>query len=68
MTIMRTLRKGEVQVRFVVLPDGSVSEPSVVSSSNARLNASAMEAISHWRFAPIRKAQAGIVEMAFNLD
>ena len=66
--LLRTLRKGQVQVRFTVLPDGSVAEPTVVSTSNARLNQAAMTAVAQWRFAPLRKSQSGVVDLGFNLD
>lgn len=66
--LLRTLRKGEVQVRFTVLPDGSVAEPAVVTTSNPRLNPSALAAVALWRFAPLRKAQSGVVDLGFNLD
>ena len=68
LNLMRTLRRGTVQVRFTVLADGSVSEPEVLSSTNARLNPAAVSAISQWRFQPIARAQTGAVELGFNLD
>ncbi|MEP7101495.1 MAG: TonB family protein [Burkholderiales bacterium] len=66
--LLRTLRKGEVQVRFTVLPDGSVAEPEVVTSSNARLNQAALTAVAQWRFAPLHKAKSGTVALGFDLD
>ena len=64
--LVRTLRTGQVQVKFTVLPDGSVAEPAVVSTSNARLNPSALAAVAQWRFEPVRKPQQGVVELGFN--
>lgn len=64
--LLRTLRSGQVQVRFTVLPDGSVAEPVVVASSNSRLNPSALAAVAQWRFAPVHKPQQGIVDLGFN--
>ena len=64
--LLRTLRTGQVQVKFTVLPDGSVTEPAVVSTSNPRLNPSALTAVAQWRFAPVRRAQQGIVDLGFN--
>jgi len=64
--LVRTLRTGLVQVKFTVLPDGSVAEPAVISTSNARLNPSALAAVAQWRFAPVRKPQQGVVELGFN--
>ena len=65
--LVRTLRIGQVKVMFTVLPDGSVAEPSVVGSSNARLNAAALAAVAQWRFAPVRKPQHGLVDLGFNI-
>jgi len=64
--LIRGLRTGQVQVKFTVLPDGSVAEPEVLSSSNPRLNPSALAAVAQWRFAPLRKPQRGVVELGFN--
>ena len=64
--LIRSLRTGQVQVKFTVLPDGSVAEPEVLSSSNPRLNPSALAAVAQWRFAPLRKPQRGVVELGFN--
>jgi TonB family protein len=64
--LLRTLRTGQVQVKFTVLPDGSVAEPAVVATSNPRLNPSALAAVAQWRFAPLRKPQQGIVDLGFN--
>jgi len=66
--LLRSLRKGQVQVRFQVLPDGSVAELQVLSSSNARLNQAALTAVAQWRFAPLKKTQSGRVDLGFDLD
>jgi TonB family protein len=66
--MMRALHHGQIKLRFIVLPDGSVSDPSVVASSNEGLNHSALIAVAQWRFAPIRRAQLGEVELGFDLD
>ena len=66
-SVLRAVRNGQVRVRFTVLPDGSVAEPTVASSTNPRLNASALEAVAQWRFVPLRKAQPGSVELVFQL-
>lgn len=67
-SVVRRLEKGSVQVRFEVLPDGSVSAPEVVKTSNARLNVAATEAVAKWRFKPIKHLQNGIVELAFDIQ
>ena len=64
--LLRTVRSGQVQVRFTVRPDGSVAEPVVVASSNPRLNPSTLAAVAQWRFAPVHKPQQGIVDLVFN--
>jgi len=64
--LIRSLRTGQVQVKFTVLPDGSVAEPEVLSSSNPRLNPPALAAVAQWRFAPLRKPQHGVVDLGFN--
>jgi TonB family protein len=66
--LMRTVHKGEVRVRFTVLPDGSVDAPAVVTTSHPRLNAAALAAIAQWRFVPLRKAQTAIVSLGFDID
>ena len=67
-SLLRTLGKGQVQVRFTVQPDGSVVEPSVVTMSDSRLRPAALAAVAQWRFAPLRKAQTGVVDLVFNLE
>lgn len=66
--LMRQLRKGLVQVRFDVLPDGSVSKTEVVKTSNRRLNEIAMATVGQWRFQPLHKPKTATVELGFNLD
>jgi TonB family protein len=66
--VLRRLQKGSVQVRFEVQPDGSVKQPEVVKSSNAKLNPAALEAVAQWKFQPVRRTQYGMVELAFNLE
>ncbi|SHN14870.1 TonB family protein [Rhizobacter sp. OV335] len=66
--VMLDLRRGTVRVRFDVMPDGSVSAPNVVSTTNVRLNRAALAAVGQWKFQPVREAQEGVVELGFNLD
>ena len=66
--VMLDLRRGTVRVRFDVLPDGSVSAPTVVSTTNVRLNRAALSAVGQWKFQPVREMQEGVVELGFNLD
>ena len=66
--LMRMLRRGTVQVRFSVQPDGSVSNVEVLQTTSVRLNNAALEAIAQWRFQPVSKMQTGAVEVGFDLD
>lgn len=66
--LLRTLGKGDVQVGFTVLPDGSVTAPAVLKTSDARLRPAALAAVAQWRFEPLRKAQSGVVDLVFDLD
>lgn len=65
--VMRRLQTGSVQVRFEVRPDGSVRPVEVVKSINKRLNAAAMDAVAQWQFKPLKRAQYGVVELAFDM-
>jgi TonB family protein len=65
---MRRLRKGEVEVKFEVNPDGVVDSVTVVKTTNAGLNTAAMDAVKQWRFKSTPKGHTAAVELAFNLD
>ena len=67
-SLLRTLSKGNVKVRFTVLPDGSVAEPAVVTSSDSRLRPAALAAVAQWRFVPLRKPQLGVVDLVFDFE
>lgn len=66
--VMLDLRKGSVQVRFKVRPDGSVAEPVVLRSTHPRLNSAAIAAVVQWRFRAVRGLHEAAVELGFNLD
>jgi TonB family protein len=66
--VMRRLRKGSVQVRFEVQPDGSVANATVVQTSNRNLNEAALEAVAAWRFQPVRTPRSAVVDLGFDLD
>jgi RNA polymerase sigma factor (sigma-70 family) len=51
----KTGREGDVLVDFVVGTDGSVINPSVISSSDRGFEPSAVEAVSQWLFQPGQK-------------
>jgi TonB family protein len=59
---------GSVTIEFTVRPDGSVSQPEVIKTSSRRLNAAVLDAVSTWRFEPIRAPYHTQVEFAFNID
>lgn len=67
-SVLRSLSKGNVKVRFTVLPDGSVAEPAVVTSSDSRLRPAALAAVARWRFAPLRRSQLGAVDLVFDFE
>jgi TonB family protein len=66
--MMRRLRKGSVQVRFDVQPDGSVANASVVQTSARSLNDAALEAVKAWQFRPVSSPRSAIVDLGFDLD
>jgi protein TonB len=59
---------GRVMLSFTVQTDGSVAEATVVRTTNRRLAKPALDAVSQWRFEPIRTARAVQVEIEFNLQ
>ena len=65
---MRRLRKGEVEVKFEVGPDGVVDVVTVIKTTSASLNAAAVDAVRQWRFKPTPKGHTALVDLAFNLD
>ena len=65
---MRRLRKGEVEVKFEVGPDGVVDVVTVMKSTSPSLNAAAVEAVRQWRFKATPKGHTALVDLAFNLD
>jgi len=67
-SVMRRLRKGTVQVRFEVRPDGSVSNVTVVQTTHRSLNEAAIEAVNGWQFKPVRGSRNAVVDLGFDLD
>ena len=65
---MRRLRKGTVQVRFEVQPDGRVANVAVVQTSNKSLNDAAIEAVNSWVFKPVRSPRSAVVDLGFDID
>jgi protein TonB len=68
MNLMRRLRKGEVEVRFEVGPDGQVDVVSVEKTTHHGLDKAALDAVRQWRFKPTPHGHAALVDLAFNMD
>jgi len=66
--IVMKVRKGNVEVRFEVEPDGVVSDAVAVQSSNPRLNSAAVEAVKQWRFKPGPRGHTAAVNLVFDID
>jgi TonB family protein len=66
--INKGLRRGNVKVKFNVLPDGSVADIEIMSSSDRALNKSVLAAVQQWKYAPVKRLQQHGAEVAFNLD
>jgi len=66
--VVKRVRKGNVEVRFEVDPEGTVTDAVVVESSNAHLNGAAVEAIRQWRFKPTPMAHTAAVNLVFDID
>jgi TonB family protein len=66
--IVRRQKRGAVLVRFEVQVDGSVKQPEVLKSSNPRLDASVLSAVSQWRFQPLSHPQSASAELAFDVN
>jgi len=66
--VVNRVHKGNVEVRFEVDPEGTVTDAVVVQSSNARLNSAAIEAIRQWRFKPTPMSHTAAVNLVFDID
>lgn len=66
--VSRGIRQGRVKVKFNVMPDGSVADAQVVTSTNRLLNSAVLAAVTKWKYAPIKQIQEHGAEVAFNLD
>lgn len=58
----------EVVVTFTVNPDGSVGNAAVQSSTNRLMNATVLEAVAQWRYAPIPAAREHAVQLVLRQD
>jgi TonB family protein len=66
--LQRGIRKGDVRVSFTVMPDGTVTDAAIVSTTNSVLNAPILAAVRQWRYEPIRRQQQHGAQIAFDLD
>jgi TonB family protein len=62
------IKQGSVKVKFMVNPDGSVSSPEIVSTTNRVLNSSVLAALRQWRYEPRKEARETQVEFAFDFS
>jgi protein TonB len=63
-----SIANGRVVLGFTVQPDGTVREAAILRTTNRRLGKPALDAVSQWRFEPIRVARTAQVEIEFNLQ
>jgi TonB family protein len=66
--VAKRVHKGNVEVRFEVDPDGTVSDAVVVQTSNSHLNEAAIDAIRQWRFKPTPMSHTAAVNLVFDID
>ncbi len=66
--LVRTLRRGTVQVGFTVQPDGTVTRAEALSTPHPRLASIAVQAALQWRFQPIPGVQQGVADLSFSSD
>jgi TonB family protein len=58
----------EVMVAFKVLPDGSVSNVDIRSTTARALDPVVLEAVRQWRYDPVPAAREHTVQLVFNLS
>jgi len=62
------LNTAKVVVAFTVNPNGEVSNLSVASTTDPRLNRSVLRAVQGWRYAPIPEPREHMVSFAFSTE
>ena len=68
-SVLRRMRNDvEVVVGFTVNADGSVSDVAIRSSPLKSLEGSIIEAVSQWRYEPIREARAHAVQLVLRAN
>ncbi|MBW8758459.1 MAG: TonB family protein [Burkholderiales bacterium] len=68
LAIVKRVHKGNVEVRFEVDPEGTVTDAVVVQSSNAHLDSAAIDAVRQWRFKPTPMSHTAAVNLVFDID
>ncbi len=67
-TLLREGVSGVVKVAFEVKPDGSTGDIKVASSTNRRLNSTAMAAVAKWLFQPIEASRPLEIDLVFSSE
>ena len=67
-SLMRRMRRGSVEVKVQVAPDGSVMDATIVQSSHPRLDQAALEAIKAAHFQPVSRPTSAVIQFGFDLD
>ncbi|MCO5978136.1 energy transducer TonB [Ideonella oryzae] len=67
-SLMRRMRRGSVEVRVQVAPDGSVMDATIVQSSHPRLDQAALDAIKAAHFQPVSRPTSAVIQFGFDLD
>lgn len=59
----------QIKIRFIVKPDGTVSQMIPLQKADPRLEKAAMDALRQWRFNPLKenKEMVGIIPFTFRL-
>lgn len=66
--LMRRLRRGAVEVRVEIGPDGQVLDAVIVQSSHPRLEQPALEATRAAHFQPVARPTSAVIQFDFDLD
>ena len=66
--LMRRMRRGVVEVRVEIGPDGQVLDAVIVQSSHPRLEQPALEATRAAHFQPVARPTSAVIQFDFDLD
>ena len=62
--VIEQIKKMSIDVRFVVLPSGAVSNVQVLNNKNPKVTIPIIRAITNWKFLPIARSQIAEVTIA----